>query len=473
MPIDARVPLAALANPQQPIDLIGMARQASALHAEQAQAEQQARKAAGQKAFQLAVQEASGDYDTAADLLDKRGFGDVALSVRSDLAKYREQAFKAQNQRLTSRENELKLFTTLANLITDDTSQQMVIKSLSPELQQQAIQTLGPTYDPNRVKLVQEALLTQKDKSEIQSKAFRDFLEAQKLERGTAEWVQKQTSALGQYLSATNTPREYAEVLENAPALGISPEVARLFVGGSPETAAKIGMSAKDRADLVNAQADNMRADQQLAETRRHNTVAEAIARGNLSVAMGNLGLRKQELNKPSALNMKPPTGAQQRALNFFNRAKQASDEIDTISEEIANLGTAGQYRLKYAPNIMQTQTGQTYDAAQRAFTEARLRKDSGAAIPEQEFENDRRTYFVQPGDSKKTIEQKTRARAAILASLAYESGPALVGFYGDGAPEMLDEYKRISTGRSAPAPTTPPPAGGVKVGRFTVREKP
>ena len=117
---------------------------------------------------------------------------------------------------------------------------------------------------------------------------------------------------------------------------------------------------------------------------------------------------------------------------------------------------------MKIAPNFLQTPEGQAYHQAQRAFTEARLRKDSGAAIPETEFENDRRTYFAHPGDTKEIAAQKERGRAAVLASLAFQSGRALNEFYGDEAAAMIDTYKARQSSKQAPlekGTTVPPPA--------------
>ena len=122
--------------------------------------------------------------------------------------------------------------------------------------------------------------------------------------------------------------------------------------------------------------------------------------------------LRKDAVGKPPASGTeKASSGVQKRVLNFFNRAQQADVDLEGMEPEIQEMGLAGQTWQAVAPNFLQTQIGQQYTAAQRAFTEARLRKDSGAAIPEQEFANDRRTYFVQPGDSKETLAQKRRAR--------------------------------------------------------------
>ncbi len=152
---------------------------------------------------------------------------------------------------------------------------------------------------------------------------------------------------------------------------------------------------------------------------------------------------------EPAAGTMKASTGQQKRVLNFFNRAEQADGELEKLEPEIQQMGIVSQGRMEYLPNFAQSQTGQSYLAAQRAFTEARLRKDSGAAIPEQEFVNDRRTYFAQPGDSAETLEQKRRARGAMLASLAFESGQALGEFVGDAdeAKAITQRYKDRASG--------------------------
>lgn len=146
----------------------------------------------------------------------------------------------------------------------------------------------------------------------------------------------------------------------------------------------------------------------------------------------------------------KPPTGVQRQTLSFFTRANNAAEDLEKLEPEIAKLSLMGQAGMAMLPNFMQSQTGQSYTAAQRAFTEARLRKDSGAAIPEQEFANDRRTYFVQPGDSAETIAQKKRGRAAILASLAYGAGPAFTEFYGDDAKDLMAKYRGEMGGKTA-----------------------
>ena len=92
------------------------------------------------------------------------------------------------------------------------------------------------------------------------------------------------------------------------------------------------------------------------------------------------------------------------------------------------------QYQQQYAPNVFQTRDQQRYRQAQRTFTEARLRKESGAAIPLAEYENDSRTYFAQPGDTPQVRTQKRQARQTVLNGLKFAAGRAYDEFYGSSS---------------------------------------
>ena len=93
-------------------------------------------------------------------------------------------------------------------------------------------------------------------------------------------------------------------------------------------------------------------------------------------------------------------------------------------------------------PNLLTTETGRRYIQAQREFTEARLRKESGAAIPPSEFVNDAKTYFVQPGDKAGAIGQKQASRQRILAGLKQQSGN-LGALQSDNAAPAVEEWAR------------------------------
>lgn len=148
-------------------------------------------------------------------------------------------------------------------------------------------------------------------------------------------------------------------------------------------------------------------------------------------------------------------TGSQSNDLGFYNRGKDALDNIATIEPNITKQSFGKAVGGQVLPNFLQSSDQQVYRQAQRQFTEARLRKESGAAIPNAEYETDAATYFFQPGDSPAVQEQKKRAREAVLDSLAVSAGPAYTDYYGE---QYTPGAK--STPTTSVVPTTQVPAG-------------
>jgi hypothetical protein len=167
---------------------------------------------------------------------------------------------------------------------------------------------------------------------------------------------------------------------------------------------------------------------------------------------------RSQAAGKPAAQAQRTVTGAERTALGFYNRAKQASEDITPIEEKIAGAGMASQIQLQNAPNFLQTETQQQYRQAQRAFTEARLRKESGAAIPDHEYANDAKTYFAQPGDGPELMAQKRAARQVVLQGLQYGAGKAYEEYYGEAPPTPRNQMRV-----NGPVDINAPPTVGPK----------
>ena len=65
----------------------------------------------------------------------------------------------------------------------------------------------------------------------------------------------------------------------------------------------------------------------------------------------------------------------------------------------------------------------QKLDQAKRDFVNAVLRRESGAAINKDEFDNANVQYFPQPGDSPQVIEQKRQNRTNAIASMKASAG--------------------------------------------------
>lgn len=160
-------------------------------------------------------------------------------------------------------------------------------------------------------------------------------------------------------------------------------------------------------------------------DRRASDTMDAAATRHRETMEQRRLDREQRAASARENRTDKPPSAANLRTFGFYMRAADAVETLAGIEKDIKDLGLAGQAWQKFAPNFMQTQLGQTYEQAQRQFTEARLRKDSGAAIPEHEYVNDKRTYFVQPGDTNETLERKRKAREVLISALKNESGRA------------------------------------------------
>ena len=155
------------------------------------------------------------------------------------------------------------------------------------------------------------------------------------------------------------------------------------------------------------------------------------------------------------AAGAKPATAAALRVASFYYRMQDAINSIESkpapgrtsLEEEITGMGTLGQIGLQYLPNLMQTEPGQLYRQAQRQFTEARLRKDSGAAIRDEEYEQDAKIYFAQPGDTTTTLKRKQSARQNVLAVIRREAGKAVEEGGGSGQGGRIPQVGEIRKG--------------------------
>jgi hypothetical protein len=166
---------------------------------------------------------------------------------------------------------------------------------------------------------------------------------------------------------------------------------------------------------------------------------------------------RDMAAQKAATPQVKPPTGAARAAVKYFDRMKQAIENLKAVDEKIGQQGLLGQMQSEWAPNVMKTEAQQLYNQALNMFTEARLRKDSGAAVPPSEYAKDREVYGIQPGDSPGVIAQKVKSRADTARALAIEAGDAAMAeHYGEGWQSLLEGLG--GSGGGSPAQ----PGGGV-----------
>lgn len=123
----------------------------------------------------------------------------------------------------------------------------------------------------------------------------------------------------------------------------------------------------------------------------------------------------------------KPMTEAQSKDLLFGSRAREATKVIDDFMAskpswwQQAGTAAAGYDApgflgplggiIETGLNTVATSDAQKFNQAQRDFVNAVLRKESGAVISDEEFDNARKQYFPMPGDSAEVIAQKKANR--------------------------------------------------------------
>lgn len=199
---------------------------------------------------------------------------------------------------------------------------------------------------------------------------------------------------------------------------------------------------AQDKRDFAYKQGTDDRSFQagrsDHADTVRHQNFEEGISSATLAESRSQ---HQYERNKPVALQPggtlidpntgrqvanggpKPMTNDQSNSASFADRAAMANK---TLSQVEQGAGTSVVQRgLNAVPggNFMVSPQFQQFDQAKRDFVNAVLRKESGAAISESEFNNAEKQYFAQPGDSPQVITQKRQNRALVIDGLARGAG--------------------------------------------------
>lgn len=132
-------------------------------------------------------------------------------------------------------------------------------------------------------------------------------------------------------------------------------------------------------------------------------------------------------------------TDAQVNATQFANRMEDAEANLATVEPEITAGGfgpfkdrlargmTEGQYNPvpRGATNWAVSNSYQKFEQAKSQYITALLRKESGAAISQSEFDRYDKEFFPQMGDSADVIKQKQQARKVAVDAMKKGAGPS------------------------------------------------
>lgn len=127
-------------------------------------------------------------------------------------------------------------------------------------------------------------------------------------------------------------------------------------------------------------------------------------------------------------------TDTQTQAGGYAGRMAEAEARINGVVGENFNPGGGSGAKDKVlqsgglATNWMRSKEGQVYEQAQHDWVRAKLRKESGAVIADEEMEREIKTYFPQPGDSKEVIAAKAKSRAIAIEAMKNQASGGVGG---------------------------------------------
>lgn len=159
------------------------------------------------------------------------------------------------------------------------------------------------------------------------------------------------------------------------------------------------------------------------------------LERDKLEIERSKLGHEKKKEEKNLPQNV-------YAAATYAKRLEDANNQIAKISKNwdpTAISSTMQDAKLPIpfidvplVPERFKSEEKKLMDQAQRNFVNAVLRRESGSAISESEFDSANRQYFPQAGDTAEVLKQKLRNREVAIAGLKTEGQKALNQFDGN-----------------------------------------
>lgn len=315
---------------------------------------------------------------------------DLMSSMRTDITNYKVQSEQIRNQAIPmsfviGQQNELDRSYALKSgekaLMLD------TLKGYGDSANERAKELVDAKYSQieNEIKYLSAVYDMNKDKISRE-----DQKQAQALEL----WLGMRQEALDAQKEEDMKVYEMGmEVLRNGGGTALANKV---FQSGSFAEAAKLGGSFVGLLDRQTTQSLN---------NQRNNPIVSGTTdiSGNISSVTG-----------------KPLTEGERVAQGYAQRAQEAHNILDSLESQFTGLGS---YIGQIAPNFLKSADRQKFEQAQRNFVNSVLRKESGAVISDAEFNNARKQYFAQPGDSSEVVAQKRQNRQTKIQSLYREGG--------------------------------------------------
>jgi hypothetical protein len=272
-------------------------------------------------------------------------------------------------------------------------------------------------------------------------------------------------TAWNNLLAGVTDEASFQAAIPQAVALGVPAEqLPKAFDPNVVATARRLALTEQQRLETAaRARGLDLTAAAQ-AEAARHNQAGERNAAGQLAVSQGNLGVSRQRL----ALDQSAPKGqiietadgfmladpragtaaplksasgepvkgkagaadksseGERTAAGFLLRMRNAEPLVNEFEEKgrpTYTTDAAAAVGGSAARRLVTNETQQKYRQAQEDWVRAKLRKESGAAIPTEEMAREIETYFPQPGEGKEVAKQKKAARKSAEEAMVIAAG--------------------------------------------------
>lgn len=252
---------------------------------------------------------------------------------------------------------------------------------------------------------------------------------------------------------ATRNTGGTTDTLAQDPVSGTSKVVGSVKNTQSPDNAASVAatMRGQNMVDARSREANDAarEASQSVYDTERGVVVNKATGLARPAATLDG---------KPVGEKEKPLTDTQSKAAGFGARMKHANQIMSDLEDSgttKAIPGARAGYGVGGVITALSPASQQNLTQAQRDFVNAVLRRESGAAISESEFDNAIKQYFPQVGDKPEQVAQKKRNREISMRGVLAEvpekqRGKVVDEIIGDPAQSDLHKnaQKIINGGR-------------------------
>ena len=164
------------------------------------------------------------------------------------------------------------------------------------------------------------------------------------------------------------------------------------------------------------------------------------------------LALKEKELGLKEGQEKKIPS-SEYAAGTYTRRMEQAESVFDQLEKSGFDRASLKEGARTVLPEAMKTSALKAQEQAERNFVNALLRRESGAAISQAEFQNAESQYFPRQGDSPEVKEQKRANRLQVQEGLRAEAGKVLEKIpYVPVNLNLKQKQEMIPSAQAAPA---------------------